>query len=354
MRRTRILRVVVYLAAFALFAVAFACGSGDDESDDGGSGIGGDDLDEFLSAIPDEDGLTLSLPESDSTAKAGLGELAVFYDQTVDFTRDVNENVLMFLSWIDEITSYPPTREIENGYEWGPWRASGLSPVDGKFWMTRVEGSTYDYALQWRPKDSDDAWTDIWVGRVVASTDTARRGTGNYSVDFTAAKALDPTTDPEGVVRIVYDTITDGREIAVTYVDFIDESDGMTEPINAEYFYHSHADLTGSFQFEWDLDIHDDEYHGSQYAALEHAWFNTRWQDGGSGRADVVVTGGDLPDIEVFDETIDRLVFAECWGGDFLRDYYRHTVYLENTGAYDVEEQGEESECVFDEEVPSI
>jgi hypothetical protein len=352
MNRWVMAMTVVLVAALAGLP---GCGAGDDDND-GGNDYGGDndDVQDFLDAIPDEESLTLALPSSGETAKAGLGELAVLYDQTVDFTRDVNEHVLMFLSWIDEITSYPPSAPIDGGYVWGPWTDSGLSPVEGRFWMTRADGETYDYGLQWRPRDSEGEWTDIWLGRTTASTDTVRRGVGAYGVDFTAAKALDPTVDPVGVVDVDYDTVTDGREIAVEYVGFFNEEDDMTAPLDAQYFYRSHADLTGQFLFDWFMDIHYDEYHGEQYPALEHAWFNTRWESSGAGRADVTVTDGDLPDIEYEGQSVSRYGVSECWGNDFLRSFYRGTAVMENGDEWPYEDEGDEGSCVFDEALPEI
>jgi hypothetical protein len=305
------------------------------------------DWEEYRDALPDVDSMTLSLPESGGK---GLGDLAVYYEYTVDFTREVNEHVLMFLSWIDEITSYPPSDQDGDTLIWGPWHSDGLSPVDAVFAMTKVGERTYDYVLSWRPKDTDDAWTPIWTGHVVAKTDTARRGVGDFAADFTAAKSLDPTIDSTGQVAITYDTFTDGREIEVQYVEFYNDNDDMAGPVNGVYAYHNHADNTGEFLFDWGLDIHWDQYHGTQYAQFEHGWFNTRWQGNGAGRADVVVTGGDLPDLV---PPIARIDLSECWGSDFLRDYYGQSFVPEEGAPYEYEE-GDEASCVFDPAMPQI
>ena len=305
------------------------------------------DWNEYRNAVPDAPSLTLSLPESNGK---GLGDLAVYYDYTVDFTRDVNEHVLAILSWIDEITSYPPSGQHGAALFWGPWIGDGLSPVEALYVMTKVGDRTYDYVLSWRPKNTDDDWTPIWSGHVVASTDTARRGVGNIGIDFTAARSLDPTIDPQGQVAVTYDTVSDGREIQVRYIGFYDAKEDMGGPLNGTYSYHTRADNTGEFLFDWWQDIHWDQYRGTQYAKLEHSWFNTRWHGDGAGRSDVLVTDGDLPDMV---PPIARIEVSECWGSDFLRDYYSET-YIPDEGEPYANSEGDAGACVFEPDMPTL
>lgn len=318
-----------------------------------------DDVDEvdygdyqpFLDAIPSPESLELSLPQPPKSGK-GLGELASFYDMTVDFTRDVNASVQMFLSWIDEIVSYPPSDLEGETYIWGPWSGGGLSPVEMRFDMSRTEEGRYAYHLKQRPKESSDDWTIIWDGVVKAHRETARRGTGTFSVDFTAARLLDPTMNESGRVEVVYDTITDGKEIEVAYIDFTNHEEDPDHPVNGEYFYHNHADDTGSFVFDWEHDIHQEQYSGEQYGQLEHSWFNTRWQSNGAGRSDVVVDGGDLSQFDINDKPIQAYEFSECWGSDFLRGYYIMSARLPGGELFPIETEGEQGVCVFDGSPP--
>jgi len=329
----------------------FSCGAGDDDDDDTNWGDDDSDLQDFLDAIPDEDSIRLSLPEEGSK---GLGELAWLYEETVDFTRDVNGHVLMFLSWIDEITSYPPSGHEDDTYTWGPWKGSGLSMAELKFEMSRVSGQHFTYELFGRPKDTDDPWTKLWWGEVTASEDTQRRGIGTFTIDFDATYSVDQTLDNEGSVIVDYDTVTDGREIDVTYVEFMSEDYPDAEPVSGTYEYHDHADHHGEFLFDALIDLHYEEYHGSQYSKREHIYFNTRWQGDGAGRSDADATGGDLPDIEVCGSPIEHYLLSECWGDDFLRDYFSVDVITEDDNEYNIEEEGDPDSCVFGEDMPEV
>jgi len=345
-----ILAVEIALVLSGLLWIS--CGAGDEGDDDFHDwGDDADDLQDFLDAIPDPESLRLTLPASDSK---GLDELAWLYEETVDFTRNVNGNVLMVLSWIDEITSYPPSAHEDDTYTWGPWRGSGLSMIELKFEMTRVSGQHFTYTLYGRPKDSDDPWTKLWWGEVEASVETQRRGIGTFTIDFDALHGIDPTEDYAGSVIVDYDTVTDGREIDVTYVEFVGEGNPNAEPISGTYEYHDHADHHGEFLFDALIDIHYEEHHGDQYGEREHLYFNTRWQGNGAGRSDVVATGGDLPDIEIGGSPVERYLISECWGDDFLRDYFCTIAITEDDSEYTVEEEGDPGSCVFSEDMPDI
>lgn len=317
-----------------------------DDDDDNGSG---DDLDDFLNAIPDVDSLSLTLPESN---KKAVGELATLYHSTVDFTRDVNEHVLQFLSWVDEITSYDYTDFSGDTYTWGPWVDDGLSPVQMKFEITRVSGDTYDYYLKWAPKnETDPVWVPVWEGHVDASVETARRGEGTFHVYFSDAKVLDPTLDEEGDVHVTYDTVTDGRDIVVEYIDFYSDSGDIPEPIDAQYFYHNHADNSGEFLFDWFDDVQRDETGNSEYPGLEHFWFNTRWTSDGTGRSDVVITDGDLADLT---PPVAEYHISECWDSTFLRTHYYEEALLGDDSLVEITEEGNADSCAFDEAMPSV
>jgi len=216
--------VLILPCAVALYA----CGGDDDDDDDNDDDdhvYAGDDdetngYQNFLNALPDPDNLKLTIPGSDKMGKA-LGELAKYYDETVDITRLTNDWIFYFLSVIDEITSYDPTSFDGVTAIWGPVEAEGLEAVDWQFTMVQRESGGYDYLCDWRDKDStEEDWQTVWSGAVEASSSTERRGIGNYTLDFTTARSLDPTVDHIGVIEVVYDTLTAGRVITVEYTTF--------------------------------------------------------------------------------------------------------------------------------------
>jgi len=177
---------------------------------------------------------------------------------------------------------------------------------------------------------------------------------GSYSVDFDAARSIELWMVEEGQVIVTYDTINDGRAIDVEYVGFKPDDDDYQDLVDGLYSYHNRADDSGEFTFDVLADMHYEQYHGEQYDQREHFWFNTRWYGDGRGRSDVLVTDGDLPDIEVGGSTIASYVLAECWGNDFLRDYWLEMVVLANGNEETIEEQGIESDCSFDQQLPEV
>ncbi len=340
--------------AFTLFALLpLACGGGEDEDDsDDDSGdddaYGDDDasgLDDFLNAIPDPEAMRLTLPGSDKLGVKTLGEMATYYDETVDVTREVNTYVADMLGWLDEITSYDPTFFDGETAVWGPWDNGGLSPVNARFTMTNIGADSYDFVWEWRDKDAgeEDPWTTIWTGAVEASASTQRRGVGNFFIDYTTIATMDPTFDCAGHIDVDYDTLTDGRRIDIEFVDFVGEDD--EDPVDALYNYHEYADLTGVFTFDFWADLSEEP----EQDALEHMWFNTQWNATGDGRCDILVTDGDLP---ANDPPLDSLTLAECWDHDFARVYYLELAHFTGGTDWTVTEEGDANDCTLPQQTP--
>ncbi|MDP8225104.1 MAG: hypothetical protein P9L99_17215 [Candidatus Lernaella stagnicola] len=346
---------------------AWACG-GDDEADDDDDddtypGSGDDDIpggyEDFIGALPDKETMTLTLPGDEKITPQALGELAEFYDDTVDMTRETNEYILWFLSIIDEIASYPPTTFDGTTAVWGPVDGTGLEAHDWKFTMVSTGGDSYTYHLDWRPKNSndDEDFIVVWDGNIEESADTERRGIGTYDVDFDAAYALDPTVNLSGGIEVAYDTLTTGRSIQITYINLLDLEEDDAQPVNGTYDYLENADGSGEFLFDVWADVNFEEYHGAQYADVEHFWFNTRWQTDGPGRCDVAVTDGDLPAMNDDYPGVPEIVqvnFSECWDDGFLRVYYYDELLDEEGGAWPLNQEGVESSCVFDQQLPVV
>jgi len=354
MKKIGLYLIIVVLIIQAL--MLFACTPSKGESNATANPDSGN-ADEYRNSVPDPKLLKMTLPGSESYSTQTLGQMAALYDETVDCTRDVNENVLWMLSIIDEIISYDPTSCTGNVCEWGPWISNGLSPIENLFIANKTGENSFQYTLNWRSKDSapDDPYVVVWQGFVNSATSTQRRGVGQFTIDFTTAQTLDPTIDTTGVITVPYDTLNDGRQIQVSYDQVYDKSEDMPGPIDAEYFYHNHADNTGKFILTWVGDIHWKEYHGTQYPAAEHNGIETRWMSDGQGRSDMLVIGGDLTSIPVGDSFISQIKFSECWDSGFGRTYYSELVVLQDGSEYlSNDSEGYESSCVFQAEFPEV
>ncbi|MCC6159503.1 MAG: hypothetical protein IT350_15745 [Deltaproteobacteria bacterium] len=352
--------VMVVMIAAATFAMT-ACGGADDDDDDDDddSGYGDDDGgSDWRDAVPDPASLALALPGEDNVPEKAPGELATLYHATVDYTREVNAHIMYYLSSIDEITSYPPTEETSDAATWGPWIEDGLSPVEMQFVIERVSDEHYSYRLDWRPKTGGD-WVTVWTGEVETSVETERRGVGQFTIDFTAAWELDPTINERGTIEVDYDTLTDGRLITISAIEFCgDENDADNDsvpcPTNAVYEYHNRADNSGYFEFDYWDDVHYNEYAGAEYAAYEHVWFNTRWESDGTGRSDVIITDGDIPNIVEDEYQLVSYTGSECWASDFLRGYYIEEANFDPAYSYVVLEEGDDTMCAFEADPPDV
>ncbi len=337
--------------------LAFSCGNCDEDDEDtvdyGGDGL----CDACNDAAPDPSSLQLTVPgydENDSKSKNfspcadAIGEMACYYNDTVDICRALNYWALGYLSVLDEMLSYPPT-EIDGEYcVWGPFTDPYTPPTPSvaKFMMKRQSTTTFDYYWKERPKDStsDDDWQDIWRGEIVPSTSTARRGLGSLWIDHTTAKELDPTRNSSGIVEIEYDTYTgDAREIDITFTGFTFDEFSMAT--DAQYHYYNDAADDGEFDFNIELDF--------MGATIPETWtYETQWMGSGAGVATVTIDGGDLDTVEwpevgsgVF---INKFVGIECWGDDFARSYFEQKLYLSDSTTVDIETpQGNSSTCVF-------
>ena len=346
MKKCMLLFSILALAAFAIGLVACGSDNEDKEADFGGMSPY---CEACANAAPDPDSLEMDIPGEDENEKKvdvlTIGQLPIFYDMTVDISRVVNHYVLMHLGMLDEILSWPVTENADGYCVWGPWIENGLSPVETRFRMIKVEDNHFEYMWEQRPKNTEEEFQKVWYGEIFATVGTNRRGTGSMTIDYDTASLLDPTIDASGVVDVVYDTVTDGREIQVTFNDFDGEGTGVLT--NGTYYYHNHLDNHGSFQYEYLDDIHKWMFLTNQPEA-ETVQVETLWQTDGAGISTSYIDGGDIGETAWFDgKTVDHVEALECWDSDFGRTYYRFQLYLQDGSDQALEEEGDEATCVY-------
>lgn len=329
---------IAILVALTLAMVACAPRDEEDEDDWGGDGL----CDACRDAAPDPEDLDIDIPGDDENGgdtKGAVGELAEYYNDTVDISRALNFWILGHLGWLDEILSFPPSEHEGEYCIWGPFIPSGLSPVEVQFKMKRVSVTTFDYYWQERPKNTENEWSDVWGGDIVPATDTARRGIGNLFIDYTLAKQLDPTIDTTGVINVEYDTYSDGRQIDITFDQF-----SFTEyeaPANASYRYHNHADNTGEFTFVLFADLGT----GGPSADLETFSYETQWLGSGAGDCTLTISGGDINEDTSHGSPLQRVEGYECWSSQFLRTYFKETAFLADGTEVLLSEEGSAGQC---------
>lgn len=307
--------------------------------------------DEFKKAIPKAEDFQLNVPdegvESAQRALMALkadGEVkAQFYLQTIGTVRELNGWTWALLHFIDDITSYPYSSEIEDGYEWGPFTPA-LSLVTLRFQLTKEGENHFAYTLQFRPKqESGDNWSDVLYGDYRPESG-ALKSRGSVVWDFESAGALDPTVEAEGMLAIDYDSTTGVRFVDMTFTEFKDKH--MDEAVNATYMYDEKPDLSGTFVFTIFADVHKDDPEHAELTAKEDLSIHARWLAGGSGRADVLVTGGDLLTSE---PPFDGYQVSECWDDYFNQVYFQETVYPVGTVPWSAPVVGDPAACVFNQ-----
>jgi hypothetical protein len=191
-------------------------------------------------AAPSED-LLATLPEADSLVTrlagegGGAGEaepLAVLYVATRRTSAQLNGMVGTALGTVWGIARNPPTEVSPGRAVWGPI-TSPLSPAVYRLVVERAEDGSVGYHVDGRPKSGGDFQT-VLVG-------AATPGAGQFAVNFTIARALDPAGgfDQDGGMTVQYQF--DGAGAVVRLA--------LDADTDAVYAWTQRADGSGAMTF---------------------------------------------------------------------------------------------------------
>ncbi len=141
-------------------------------------------------------------------------------------------------------------------------------------------------------------------------------------VDFDTINEMDPTEEATGQFSVDYDIAEDGVSATAAFEDFGPDN------IDAAYAYQQAHGGDGAMDLILLSDLDPTTGMGLDETLAVHS----RWKADGSGRADVIVRGGDLGEVVGY--------ASECWSSSFEAVYYveDHTGY----------EEGDASLCAFD------
>lgn len=333
-------------ALVVALAMATSLGACDVERDLG-------DWQSLREGLPDKESLELRVPDDSEemtggalasleAALAAEGERSELYLGTYQMTASVNRGVMVVLTFLDAVLLYPPTRMDGNTAEWGPVPLEGgLSPFELLVSVTRHSSSVHEFMFKVRDRGSDGPWTPWYWGNNRPGGETARRGQGDFTIDFDAMSAHDPATSQRGRVEVTYDTRGPGRIISIDFLEFRDRP--TDPPLTADYYFEEGGDLSGLFHFVTTGDVHAGQPGGEAYPAAETWTIHSVWEGTGPGRSDVHVTGGDLPDAGM-----GAVVLSECWDASFDTTF-GHDSFLapDGTEVYG-ETVGEATSCAFE------
>lgn len=276
-----------------------------------------DDLQFMYDSVPRD--VEIVVPTEDGTTGVGVAappadaETARFYADTRLAADQINRDVLTLLGWIDEITALPPSQRMEDGRVWGPFpgedgqrltlianRVRTSTVFQPTSTSTRAAVHTvFEYAMLGATTTQPEPRM-LFSGRQ-ATPDENSGLVGWLFIDLDAWASIDHRVSDDGQVIVGYDT----RFAQVTLELALGElATGMAP--NSLWRHTSRPSGEGTFSFVVVDDVEPTT------AAFETWLVSARWRADGVGRADAVLTGGDV-----------RLTLfaSECWGPDFRRTY---------------------------------
>jgi hypothetical protein len=331
--------LVRFVSPVALVAVASALGACTVQAED-------DEGTEFREAVPLKSSVSLDGPESSAGATVGMeagtrGVLAAGVGAPepaswYTFTRNVRDGVNVVtgvvLVSVWAIVHTRPSELDEDQAVWGPYDGDALDPVRFRLTVTRIGEHHFRYVLDGQAKaaGSDSAFLTVLDGDGY-SRKSELHGDGTFRLNLDNARALDPArhAGDSGSVTITHDLPADIGRRRNALPRFVGAS---IDPGTGEWLEiqsRANEDGTGSLALQGLLDLDD-----SHATLREEISVESRWRATGAGRADIELSGGDLP------EDADPVTAVECWGADFGRVYYADSVDFAPSA-------GSEAECAY-------
>ncbi len=282
-----------------------------------------DDASRFQEVIPRADHVKVAGPEdtqgSGSSSQSiqsdepwANGPWAKYYGFTRHVRKSVNQVAGAVLGSVWIIVHTKPTSVDEKEATWGPWTDS-LEPVTYQFRVTEVAEDEYEYRLEGRPKNTQGEFRTVLLGKGWGKGHTSH-GDGSFMLDLDVAHELDPFNGETGKVKITHDLPPNITS------DLFSQPRTITAevtPSGTDEWYtvtsKSEADGTGTLKVDAFTDADD-----SNTTKKEDILILSQWNATGAGRADITLTGGDLP--------FEKVSAVECWGSDFFQVYYEDSV----------------------------
>jgi hypothetical protein len=297
---------------------------------------------EFEEALPEQGSVNVDGPDgarADSSTAAGMrgtladggtSDPAFWYSFTRDVRDGVNAVTAVVLVSVWVVVHTEPSELDDDHAVFGPYEGDALDPARYRLTVLRIGDHHFRYVLDGQEKSGGDYLTVLDGDGYSRASE--HHGDGQFVLNLTNAKTLDPSrhANDSGTVTIVHDLPPDvglrpdalPRTITATVTP-----EGEASLSIASFAREDH---TGEIDLSAHVDIDP-----SHMTALEDVTVTSRWQATGAGRADINISGGDLPQAG-----FDQVTAVECWGTDFSRVYYTDSAGLQPTA-------GSPSECVY-------
>lgn len=305
-----------------------------------------DEGSEFREAVPGANSVAVPGPGDTAGTQHGAGAIperglmgtgtgtdyAFWYEFTRNVRDGVNQVTASVLGSVWYIVNTHPTSVAKDTATWGPY-TDALEPVTWRFRVTRVAPQHFEYTLDGRPKTSESD-ADY---RVVLSGDgwgrpSEHHGDGTFVIDLDAARALDPMRhqNDSGTVTIQHDLPRDITTDAFALPRTI-TADVRPSATPEWITFTSTANQDGTGRLDVDGHVDTDPSHAT---AIEDVGVVSRWRADGAGRADITLSGGDVP------PSLGTITASECWASDFTRVYYDDSASFAPT-------EGSTSACAY-------
>jgi hypothetical protein len=299
-----------------LMLTALACGAEDDAPESA-----------FLAGVPEVAALQLSITDdpsseglADDEARVGaalatdaLGSLSLplvapgaadGLSRPREAVRDLNEALRDFLQPIVALVRNTDPDQIQgNVAQWGP-----VTRGETEYQLLVRKGllRRFGWLLQARAAGSSDEFASVAAGGIRVG-EVTRRGRGVVGVDLDQLSELDPTVSARGQVLAAFAHGPTGTVLSYGLRDFARSEEAT--PIDAAF---QGVHLTGGYNRVRVA------FHGNlpetATDAEELVLARVRHHRGEGGRADLLVTGGDIADGKVW-------LVSECWSGQLATAY---------------------------------
>lgn len=304
----------------------------------------------FKKAVPKKANLTASLPTSVGGAGAAVGDAAQYPQIAVPHIVGVNTMIGNILDTVDAVVATPPTlfNSETNEFLWGPFDDEN-SPLDGDkalvFIRDKGEGAAdFRYEFAFARLMGDDVATAVPViyGAVNPDAEVEDNGNGVLLLDFEASRAFveanGGVTLREGRGRFAAgfsrgpDENEPGNTVTLVLGSFRGFSANEEDaPADVDHLWGNVQGADGNKIDFIDLAVDGDvikDTAANETLDLQLVAFN-----GGLGRGEVLLTGGDAG--------TNTGSGIECWNAAVEQQFYEVTLTDENGTSTVLETSGD-------------
>jgi hypothetical protein len=281
----------------------------------------------FLAGVPEEGALQLSItddPATEGLATADdqvgaalssdeLGSLSLHLDAPAadglarprEAVQELNQALRDFLQPIAALVrNEEPDQVTGNVAQWGPVTRG---TTEYRFFVRKGLLKRFGWLLQARPEGSSDEFSNVAAGGIQVGA-LVRRGRGVVGVDLDALGDVDPTVHARGKVLAAFAHGPAGTALAYGLHDFT-RSASDTTPVDAAFQGVHLSDGFNRVRLAFHGNLPD-----TATDAKELVLARVRHQRGDGGRADLLVTGGDIASGKVW-------LVSECWSAGLASTY---------------------------------